>query len=130
MTTIFYRRRSNKPETSESAFRNACIDLIKIRFGRYVWHYRHVGSITDGKNRSLLDDHFIIRGVPVQIEFKRPDGQYRKNTKTYRQQEKEIEDIRRAGGRAGFVGSYEELNALLVGIEPVQLGMRTQMSQQ
>lgn len=35
-----------------------------------------------------------------------------------------IEAIREAGGRAGFVDSWEALERLIEGIEPVQLGLR------
>lgn len=114
--------RGRGKETPESAFRKAGIQWLKIRFGRYLWHYRTIAGPM--QRLGVLDDFFIVRGVPVQIEWKRPDGEYSKSTKTYKAQMAEIESVMAAGGRAGFVDSWESLEALVEGIEPVQLGMR------
>ncbi|HOI95589.1 MAG TPA: hypothetical protein PK250_12860 [Syntrophobacter fumaroxidans] len=113
-------RAMHKPETPETAFRKAAIRYLMTRFQGHIWHMRTVAGIAV---RDRLDDHFIIRGIPVQIEFKRPDGQWSTNSKRVQGQVKEIEKVIRAGGRAGFVDSWESLQALIEGIEPVQLGM-------
>jgi hypothetical protein len=117
--TIFQRK--EKKLTPEGEWRQAGLQWLKIRFGRYLWHLRTVAGIT--QRLGVLDDHFIIRGVAVQVEWKRPDGKYRRDTKTYRAQEKEIESVRIAGGRAGFVASWDDLEELVSGIDPVQLSM-------
>jgi|GEM_PF-1969312 len=121
MSITIFQRTGKKKLTPEGEFRAAGIQWLKIRFGRHLWHLRTVAGIT--QRLGVLDDHFIIRGVPVQVEWKRADGKYRRDTKTYEAQEKEIEAVRAAGGRAAFVASWDDLESLTDGIEPVQLGM-------
>jgi hypothetical protein len=120
MATLFSRK-PTKALTPESAWRHTGLEWLKIRFGRNLWHYRTVAGIT--QRLGVLDDHFIVCGVPVQVEWKRPDGKYRRDTKTYAAQEREIEAVRQAGGRAGFVESWEDLEALVDGIPCVQQSM-------
>ena len=120
--TIFSRKGPRKM-TPESQWRKACIDWLKIRFGNRLWHIRTVGGI--GQRSGIPDDFFVIRngkdgpGIFVAIEFKAPTGRYKLTEK----QAAEIEHIRRAGGRAGEVKTWEDLEALVDGIECVQLGM-------
>ena len=120
MPTIF-QRTAKKKLTPESEWRQAGLQWLKIRFGRNLWHLRTVAGIT--QRFGVLDDHFIIRGIPVQVEWKRADGKYRRDTATYRAQELEIESVIAAGGRAGFVESWDDLEELVSGIEAVQISM-------
>ena len=123
MPTIFTRKGPRK-KTPESEWRHACVQWLKIRFAGRIWHIRTVGGI--GQRSGIPDDFFVIRdgddgaGIFVAIEFKAPNGRYRLTEK----QAAEIETIRKAGGRAGEVRSWEDLERLVEGIEPVQLGMK------
>jgi hypothetical protein len=115
---VQYPFEKQRKETPESGFRKMAIDWLKIRYRSQIWHYRTVAGI--GFRKGIPDDCFIVRGVPVWIEFKRPDGKWSKSGKRYTNQLKEIEAIRAAGGRADFVDSMDSLKAILAGIEPVQ----------
>lgn len=119
MAMMFAR---GKKETPETAWRKTCIKALKLWFGRNMWHYRTVAGPM--QRLGVLDDFFIICGIPVMCEFKRPDGKYSRATKTYLAQSCEIDAIVEAGGRAGFVDSWEALEKLVDGIPRTQLGIR------
>lgn len=109
-----------KQQTPESQWRSAGMKWLRLRFAGQLWEYRTVGN---GMSRSgVPDDILIIRGTPVCIEWKRPD--YRPTGK-FTAQDAEIAAIIRAGGRAGKVRNWEELENLVSGIEPVQRGLFT-----
>ena len=118
-TTIFGRKGPRKV-TPESAWRKVCVDWLKVRFVGRIWHIRTVGGI--GQRSGIPDDFFVIRdgkdgpGIFVAIEFKAPNGRYKLTEK----QAAEIESIRRAGGRAGEVKTWEDLEKLVEGIPVVQ----------
>ena len=116
-------RGGKKKDTPETRWRRACIEWLKLRFQGRIWHVRTVGGI--GQRPGLPDDLFVIRngksgpGIFVAIEFKAPESRH----KLSELQAAEIEAIRQAGGRAGAVRSWEDLERLVEGIEPVQLGL-------
>lgn len=104
--------------TPESAFRSAGIKWLKLRFGKYLWHYRTVGGV--GVRGGVPDDLFCIRGIFVAVEWKQPN--YRPSSRVT-QQDAEIEAVVRAGGRAAKVWTWEQLEALVEGIQPVQMAI-------
>lgn len=117
MATMFSRK-PRKAMTPESAWRSDALKLLRIRYHGVIWEYRTVGN---GMSRSgVPDDILIIRGIPVLIEWKRHDYKPGKHPTA---QDREIEAIRKAGGRAAKVKNWEELETLLDGIEPVQYCM-------
>lgn len=122
MATVFARTRSGRNPTPESAFRSAGLKWLKIRFHGRIWHLRTLAGPT--QRLGVPDDLLCIQGVFVGIEWKRPDGKFSTQTKTYQAQVGEIGAIEAAGGRAGFVASWADLEALVDGLEPVQMGMR------
>jgi hypothetical protein len=120
-----------RKKTPESSFRSACIDYLYTAYHGKIWHLRYVSGLHDASRkivnekgfmvpRKIIDDHFVIRGVPLQIEFKREDGKYSRTTDQYKGQALEIKSVIAAGGRAGFVDNWDALFKLLEGIEPVQ----------
>jgi VRR-NUC domain-containing protein len=117
---IMFARQGKRKSTPESAFRLECIHWLRKRFAGRIWEYRTVGGL--GQRSGIPDDFFVIRngadgpGVFVAIEFKAPNGRW----KLTELQAAEIDAIKRAGGTAGKVGSMEELEELVKGIEPVQ----------
>lgn len=116
MAVVFRRR---KEQTPESAWRSAGMKWLKLRFGRRLWHYRTVGGV--GQRAGVPDDLMLIGGVFVAIEWKRPD--YRP-TGRVTAQDTEIARIIECGGRAGKVRNWADLEALVEGLQPVQLGMK------
>ena len=106
-----------KKQTPESEWRSACVKFLKIRFAGHIWHIRTVGGLH--QRSGIPDDIFVIKGVPIAIEFKAPNGRYKVTEK----QQAEIDAFNRAGGRAGKVSTWEELNGLIDGIAPVQIGL-------
>ncbi len=146
MATVF-RRSGARSKTPESAWRSEAIALMKIRYGKRLYHHRNQQGL--GSKAGVPDDFFLIRtsadGVEpvtcvfVAIEFKEPDykdrgkpiprdikSQFASHPEFLSQwdrrteQDKQIEAIRDCGGRAAKVRNWEELERLLEGIIPEQ----------
>jgi hypothetical protein len=102
--------RNQKPETQ---FRRAALKYLKLAYGQHFFCLPIVGGPFQPPGSP--DVVCSIRGLFVAIEFKAPG----KGRAGPRQQEI-IDEIRAAGGRAGIASNWEELQALVEGIEPVQ----------
>lgn len=101
----------------EKDFRKAAMQWLEIRFHGVIWRVKILGGL--GQRPGVPDDLFCIRGIFCGIEWKAP-GKGRIGPK----QAIEIEAIRAAGGRAGVVSSWGELEELVKDLEPVQRGMK------
>lgn len=102
----------------ESQFKRAALKWLRTIYGRHFFDL----SIAGGpyQRPGSPDTICSIRGKFVAIEWKAPaDVTGRKFVIGKRQQEM-IDEIRAAGGRAGIVSCWEELEALVDGLEPVQ----------
>lgn len=102
---------------TESSFRKAAIQWLNIRFGRNIWHYRTPGGL--GHRPGVPDDLFCINGTLVAVEFKSPNGTGRVHPK----QAKEVAQIIEAGGVAGIVSNWDQLEELVKPFKPTQCGI-------
>lgn len=114
MAVIFRGARNRKPETE---FRQACMRWLKLRFGPYLYAAKQVGGI--GVESGRPDTLCSIRGQFFAFEWKAPGGHGRRGPK----QVEQIETINSAGGHAFFIESFEDLEAAVADVEPVQIGM-------
>jgi hypothetical protein len=108
-----YTSGNQKPETQ---FRRAAVKWLRLAYGHHFFYLPIVGG--PFQPAGSPDCICCIRGVAVFIEWKAPGGRIGPK------QQQMVDEIRAAGGRAGIVSSWEELEALISGIEPVQKGMR------
>lgn len=97
----------------EGEFRRAVMKWLRLVYGRHFFSLPIVGG--PFQPAGSPDVVCSIRGLAVFIEFKAP-GVGRVGPR----QQQMIDAIRSSGGRAGIVSTWEELEALLDGIEPVQ----------
>lgn len=121
MATLFSRNRfapKTQGKTLEGDFKKAGAKWLRARFGKHAFCLPIAGGAY--QKSGSPDQVWSIRGIAVFIEWKRPDGRGRRGPK----QQEMIDTIRAAGGRAGFVESWKDLEELVAGIEPVQLGMK------
>lgn len=103
------QRVNKKPE---SEFRRAAMKWLQLIYGQHFFSLPIVGG--PFQPAGSPDVVCSIRGLAVFIEFKAPGG------RVGLQQQQMVDAIRAAGGRAGIVSTWEELEELLSGIEPVQ----------
>jgi hypothetical protein len=106
---------SKRNQNRESEFKQAARRWIKLAYGQHAFCLPIAGG--PYQRAGSPDDVWSIRGLAVFIEWKAPGG------RVGPRQAEVISEIRAAGGRAGVVSSWEELKALLEGIETVQKGM-------
>lgn len=98
----------------EALFRRSVIKWLWMAYGKHFFYLPIVGG--PYQPAGSPDIVCSIRGLAVFIEFKAPNGKGRLAPK----QQAMIDAIRAAGGRAGVVSSWEELFALLEGIDTIQ----------
>jgi hypothetical protein len=101
--------RNLKPEQK---FKREGLKWLRTRFGKHFFSLAIAGGAYQASGSP--DMVCSIRGIAVFIEWKAPNGRVGPKQRAM------IEDIQYAGGRAGIVSTWEELMALVDGIEPVQ----------
>jgi len=106
---------AKKNKKPEAEFKRAAVQFLKIRYGRHFFRLAIAGG--PYQRAGSPDEVYSIRGQFVAIEYKAPGGRIGPK------QAELIQEIRESGGRAGVVSSWQELEILLAGIEPVQKGM-------
>lgn len=111
MTTIFLRGAGGRKRKPEAEFQSAVIQYLQIHFGPRFWHINHLGGL--GQRSGIPDILACIGGRFLALEIKSPTGKGRLGP----QQQEELEAIRAAGGVAGVVASWEELERLLEELE-------------
>ena len=104
MSTLFLP--GKKKKGPESEFKAAVTEYIRLRHPR-AWFLPVRGGI--GQRPGVPDLLFCINGIMVGIELKNPS----RPTSLRENQQREMDAIRAAGGIAGRVASWEELDALL-----------------
>jgi hypothetical protein len=104
---------NKKPETE---FRRAVMRWLRLIYGHHFFALPIVGG--PFQPAGSPDVVCSIRGLAVFIEFKAPGG------RVGPRQQQMIDAINAAGGRAGVVATWDELEELLQGIEPLQQGMK------
>jgi hypothetical protein len=117
---VRFNRGKNNAETE---FKRAALKWLRTIYGQHFFNLDIAGGgEPNGRYQrpGSPDTICSIRGQFVAIEFKAPvEVTARKYVVGFRQQEI-IDEIRAAGGRAGIASNWEELQALVAGIEPVQ----------
>ena len=100
----------------ESEFRRAALKYLRLIYGQHFFSLPIVGG--PFQPAGSPDVVCSIRGLAVFIEFKAPGG------RVGPRQQQMVDAICEAGGRAGIVSNWEELEELLQGIEPIQQAMK------
>lgn len=107
--------RERKPE---AIFASAVMKYLRQMYGKRLWEVAIRGGL--GMRSGIPDRLLCIDGCMVAIEFKNPDGTGRLGPK----QKLEIEAIRRSGGMAMVVQSWDDLKPLFAKFEPTQRLMK------
>lgn len=115
---VRWARPTGKNAKPETEFRKACLQWLGLRFGRHFFARKIAGG--PYQRSGTLDTYCSIRGLFFAFEWKDPAGKRRASP----QQAAEVEEIRSAGGRAYVIASFEDLEAAVADLVPVQLGMR------
>jgi hypothetical protein len=116
MATIFSRNPGRfKPEAK---FKRAGLAWLRQRFGKHFFHLAIAGGPYQASGSP--DCICSIRGVFVAIEWKAPKEETGRKPIVGHKQRAMIDAITAAGGLAGVVSCWEELEQLVADIEPVQ----------
>lgn len=119
MPTIFQRAIRKQNKRPEADFKKAVGQYLTLRYGKHAWKLAIAGG--PYQRNGSPDQIWSIRGLFVAMEFKAP------GKKPTRAQQDIIDEIRAAGGRAGKVETWDELEELIDGIKPVQLGIKRKL---
>lgn len=111
MTIIFQRGGGGRGKKPEAEFQSAVVKFLEHRFGPRFWYINHLGGL--GQRAGIPDLLCCVDGRFLALEIKSPTGTGRLGPS----QKLELEAIRRAGGVAGVVASWDELEALLEEVE-------------
>ena len=103
---------AKKNKSPEADFKKAVCDYMQLAYGKHFFRLPIAGG--PYQRPGSPDEVWSIRGIFLAPEFKAPGKPLRGN------QAEIVAEVIAAGGRAGSVSTWEELEALLVGIEPIQ----------
>jgi hypothetical protein len=109
MIPVKIRKKNQKPEAE---FKKAVREYMQIAYGQHFFRLAIAGG--PYQRNGSPDEVWSVRGIFIAPEFKAPGKHLRDN------QLEIVDEIIRAGGRAGRVSNWDELKSLLDGIEPVQ----------
>lgn len=106
MTTVFLRG-SGRKKKPEAEFQANIIEYLRLRFGPRFWYVNHLGGL--GQRAGIPDLLCSIDGRFVALEIKSPSGKGRLGPR----QAEELEAIRKAGGTAEVISSWDDLDRVL-----------------
>lgn len=109
MRAVREAKKNNQPEKE---FKKAVREWMRLTYGKHFFRLAIAGG--PYQRTGSPDEVWSVRGIFVAPEFKAPGKELRPK------QSEIVEEILAAGGRAGRVSTWSELEALLDGIEPVQ----------
>jgi hypothetical protein len=111
-------RFNNGNQKPEGDFKRSVLKYLRLAYGQHFFCLAIAGG--PYQRPGSPDVVCSIRGLFVAIEFKASKDITGRKFVVGRRQQKVIDEILAAGGRAGVVSSWDELGVLIDGIEPVQ----------
>jgi hypothetical protein len=112
---IRWAKSNQKPEAE---FKKSVLKFLRLAYGQHFFCLPIAGG--PYQRPGSPDVVCSIRGMFVAIEFKASKDVTGRKFVVGKRQQEVIDEIQAAGGRAGVVSSWEDLEALIDGIEPVQ----------